>query len=316
MAKVKSPNAPLADVNVLDVNDPNNSNLKKGDDHKIVVCFMPDPDTLVGEGGSRAVLALDASKSMKPMFGGESVFETAPNYVQMVSRKLGEILCGVTKSGKVDMLYWALNPGGPDIEEMGAFDVSECAAADISGPKQNKMGTGTQMLPAIKHIVEGVFEKTDWAMGVIITDGIIEDEEACTKYCMALGQRLKDEGKTEKLKLVLIGVGQEVDEGQLERFDDMFEGGDLEDDVDIWSSGKAADMKAESDIVGVLFGELMSEDVDVAASGSVLDGSGNEIKSFADGLPGKFNFVLPAGNTSFTVHTPNGEVTQDISEVF
>lgn len=314
MPKVR-PTKPLADVNVLDVNDPSNTNLKTNEDHKIVVCFMPDPDTLVGEGDSRAVLALDASKSMREMFGGQSVFDAKPNYVEMIARKLGEILSGITKSGKVNMLYWALNPGGTDTEGIGEFDTAQCASADISGPKQHKMGTGTQMLPAIKYIVEDVFEKSEWTMGVIITDGIIEDEEACIKYCMVLGKKLVAENKTDKLKLVLIGVGEEVDEGQLERFDDLFEGSDLEDDVDIWSSGMAASMKNESDIIGVLFGELMSEDIDVAPSGSVLDSNGNEIKSFPDGLPGKFNFVLPAGNTSFTVHTPKGEVTQSISEV-
>ncbi len=314
MPKVRAAK-PLADVNVLDVNDPSNTKLKINEDHKIVVCFMPDPDSLVREGDSRAVLALDASKSMREMFGGQSVFDTKPNYVQMIARKLGDILCGITKSGKVNMFYWALNPGGTDTEDIGEFDVAQCASASISGPKQHRMGTGTRMLPAIKHIVEDVFEKSEWTMGVIVTDGIIEDEEACTKYCMALGKKLVAENKTDKLKLVLIGVGQEVDHGQLERFDDMFEGSDLEDDVDIWSSGMAASMKDESDIVGVLFGELMSEDIEVAPSGSVLDSNGNEIKSFPDGLPGKFSFVLPAGNTSFMVHTPRGEVTQSISAV-
>jgi len=75
-------------------------------------------------------------------------------------------------------------------------------------------------------------------------------------------------------------VGEEVDEGQLERFDDMFEGTDLEEDVDIWTHGIAASMQDESDILGVLFGELISEETMVADSGSVLDANGNEIKSF------------------------------------
>jgi hypothetical protein len=74
-------------------------------------------------------------------------------------------------------------------------------------------------------------------------------------------------------------------------------------------------MQDESDILGVLFGELISEETMVADSGSVLDANGNEIKSFPDGLPGKFRFELPKGQTSFTVHTARGDVTQDISEV-
>jgi len=148
---------------------------------------------------------------------------------------------------------------------------------------------------------------------VIITDGIIEDEEPSMKYCMQLGKEIAA-GKRKPLKLVLIGVGEEVDAGQLERFDDMFEGTDLEGKVDLWSHGIAASMKDEADIIAVLFGELMTEETIVAPSGSVLDGNGSEIASFSDGLPGKFDFKLPKGCKAFTVHTPRGDVTQDISE--
>ena len=304
MAKITHPTSPLADVNVLPQNDGT---------HKLVVCFMPDPDILVGEGESRAVLALDASKSIKKMYGG-GIFGD-PNYVQAVARKLGTTLTGVSKSGKVSMLYWALK-AGDGIEEIGEFDEAGCKAASITGPKKpTDWGKGTHLLPPIKYIVETVVPGADWTMGVIITDGIIEDEEACMKYCEKIGKEMAS-GKrgAESLKLVLIGVGEEVDEGQLERLDDMFEGTDLEDDVDIWSHGVAASMQDESDIVGVLFGELMTEDLIVQPSGSVLDDQGNEIASWADGLPGKFNFILPKGVTSFTVHWPGGEVTQDISE--
>ena len=308
MAKVARPNKPLADVNVPTPN--------KSASNEVVVCFMPDPDILWGEAESRAVLALDASRSIKKMFGIAGPFGGDPNYVEMVSRKVGEILCGVTKNQKVSMLYWALGAGGEETEEIGEFDQSGSHSASIAGPKKGNWGTGTKILPPIKYIVEDVFDKVEAAMGVIITDGIIEDEQAAMDYCMDLGKRLVAEKKTEKFKLVLIGVGEEVDEGQLERFDDMFEDTDLEEDVDIWSHGVAASMQDESDILGVLFGELISEETMVADSGSVLDANGNEIKSFPDGLPGKFRFDLPQGQTSFTVHTPRGEVNQDISEVF
>ncbi|MFO7976755.1 MAG: VWA domain-containing protein [Planctomycetota bacterium] len=308
MAKIARPNKPLADVNVPMPN--------RSASNEVVVCFMPDPDVLWGEAESRAVLALDASRSIKKMFGIAGPFGGDPNYVEIVSRKVGEILCGVTKNQKVSMLYWAIGAGGEEIEEIGEFDQSGCHSASIRGPKKNNWGTGTKILPPIKYIVDNVFDKVEAAMGVIITDGIIEDEEAAVDYCMDLGKRLVAEKKTEKFKLVLIGIGEEVDEGQLERFDDMFEETDLKEDVDIWSHGVAASMQDESDILGVLFGELISEETMVADSGTVLDAKGNEIKSFPDGLPGKFRFDLPPGQTCFMVHTPRGEVTQDISEVF
>jgi hypothetical protein len=304
MAKITRPNKPLADVNVLPQKDGSN---------EIVACFMPDPDIVCGgEGESRAIIALDASKSIKNMFGFGGAFGGNPNFVEMVARKLGGILCDITKNRKASMMYWALGPGGDQIKQVGEFDQAGCAAADISGQSLN-WGTGTKLLPPLKYIIDTFAKGSDFTMGVIITDGIIEDEEDCMKYCMQVGKELAA-GKRKELKLVLIGVGSDVDQDQLESFDDMFEDTDLEDDVDIWSHGIASHMKDEDDIIGVLFGELMSEDKEVASSGSILDASGNEIKSFSDGLPGKFRFILPKGETVFTVHTPNGEVTQDISE--
>ncbi len=308
MSKLSRPNRPLADVNVLPQSDGN---------YEVVACFMPDIDVLVGEGESRTVLALDASRSIKTMYGG-GAFGGGANYVQAVARKLGAILSEVSRSGQVAITYWAMG-GGEEIEIVGEFDEANCESARITGPQNRKWGKGTHLLPTIQYIAETVDNGSEWTMGVIITDGIIEDEQAAMDYCMQLGQHLKkavDSGKRRKdsFKLVLIGVGEEVDVGQLERFDDMFEDTPLADEVDLFSHGIAADMQDEDDILAVVFGELMNEETIVAPSGSILDPDGRELKSFSDGLPGKFRFTVPKGVTSFTVHTPHGEVTQDISE--
>lgn len=309
MAKIPRPNKPLADVNI--------PNPDKNSANEIVACFLPDKESIWGspEANAKAVLALDASRSIRKMFGLGGPFGGDPNYVELVSRKVSEILCDITKLGNVSILYWALGPGGEELASLGEFSRDQCSSVDISGPPKNNWGTGTKILPPIKAIVDNHFDKAEAAMGVIVTDGIIEDETEAIDYCMKLGERLDKENKADSFKLVLIGVGEEVDEGQLERFDDMFEGTPLEDKVDIWSHGVAASMKDEADILSVLFGEMMSEDTIIADSGNILDANGNEIHSFPDGIPGKFRFTLPKGQHSFTVHTPKGEVTQDISEV-
>ncbi|QDU93860.1 vWA domain-containing protein [Lignipirellula cremea] len=309
MPKVRSPNKPLSTVNVFPQADGTID---------VEACFMPDPDLLAGEGSSRAVLALDASRSIKAAYGDSGPFGGgSPNYVQAVARKIGEILADTTKDGKVSMLYWAMGLGN-DTEAIGEFDSVGCQQAKISGPKKN-WGKGTRLMPVIKSIVDNDYAQADWVMGVIITDGIIEDEQDCIDYCMQLGEGLLQQvnagqRRKDSLKLVLIGVGEEVDVGQLERFDDMFEGSSLESDIDLWSSGVAADMQDEEDILGVVFGELMSEETIVADSGRILDSQGNEVASFSDGLPGKFRFKLPSGSSGFKVTTPKGEVEQDISE--
>jgi len=311
MARIPRPSKPLADVNVLPQADGS---------HEIVACFLPDPNFLVGEGNSSACLAIDASASMKSMFGFSPVpFNKPPNYVEAVARKIGAILCGVTKTGKVSGIYWATSAYGSKTEPIGEFDEAAWNAAAIGGPKRPQdWGRGTKLLPPVKHIVETVDKGSDWTMGVVVTDGIIEDEKDVIDYCMKLAQDLEKKRaagtrKKDSFKFVLIGIGEEVDEQQFDRLNDMFENSPLEGKVDLWACGMVASMQEEADILAVLFGELMSEELIVAPSGSVADGSGSERGKWPDGLPGKFRFILPKGQSSFTIHIPGQDITQDCS---
>lgn len=310
MPKISRPEKPMATVNIYDP-QPDGS-------REVEVCFLPDPGVLVGEVNSKAVLGLDASRSMKAMYGGNAgPFDAggSPNYVQAVARKLGDILCNVSKTGKVTGFYWAMTPPGDQTQVIGEFDPAGWSSVAITGPKKLiDWGAGTKLLPAIKIVCDQVHSGSDWTMGVIITDGIIEDEADCIAYCLKLGKGLAN-GKTKPIKLVLIGVGEEVDEGQLERFDNMFEETDLKGDVDLWSTGLVASMQDEADILGVLYGELMDETTIVAPSGRITAGSGAELKSWTDGLPGKFRFTLPKGQQSFVVQAAGKSIEQDCSEI-
>ena len=104
---------------------------------------------------------------------------------------------------------------------------------DASGTSRENVGPGfpehdvdwnliTKLLPAIRLCVEQVAAGADWTIGVIVTDGIIEDEKDCIAYCLRAGREMAG-GRRKPIKLILIGIGEEVDEAQLERFDDMFE---------------------------------------------------------------------------------------------
>lgn len=302
---LKNLTRPLADVNVIP---------QKDGSHEIVVCFMPDPEMLVGEGNSKACLALDASLSLKKMYGGQlGPFSTnEPNYVEAVARKLGQLLCAATKSGKVNGVYWAVSQDGSKVEDFGTHDEASWGSLSIAGPQREKWGRGTRILPVIKHIVDTVGKGSDLTFGVIITDGIIEDESDAVNFCLTIGREM-EAGKRKPIKLILIGIGEEVDEGQLERFDDMFEGTGI--GVDIWSHGLAASMKNEDDILGVLYGELIDEDTPITTSGRVESAKGKELISWSDGMPGKFRFILPKGEKKFFIRTPNQDIEQDCSEV-
>ena len=58
----------------------------------------------------------------------------------------------------------------------------------------------------------------------------------------------------------------------------------------------------------------MDEEVVVASSGSVEDGSGRVLATWTDGLPGKFRVVLPKGQSAILIRTPTASVEQDLSE--
>src|SRR5205085_12116769 len=124
----------------------------------------------------------------------------------------------------------------------------------------------------------------------------IEDEKACVDYCLRVGREMAA-GRRKPMKFILIGIGEEPDQEQLERFDDMFEGSGIE--YDLWSSGLVVSMQDESDILGVLYGELMSEETVVAPRGRVEDAHGRKLRDCSDGLPVKFRFELPRGHTCF-----------------
>jgi hypothetical protein len=303
MSKISRPNKPLADVNVITKRDGTN---------EVVACFMPDPDIIIGEGNSKAFLALDASLSLKKMYGFGGPFGGDPNYVQSVARKIGAILTQVTRSGSAPGIYWAVSPDGSKVEEIGEYDEAGWESASITGPKNSRdWGKGTKLLSTIKYSAEVLGKSSDWTMGVIITDGIIEDEKECIDYCLKVGKEITD-GKLKPIKLVLIGIGEEVDEGQLERLDDMFEGTNI--DYDLWSHGMVASMKDEADILAVLYGEIITEDTIIAPTGRIETKSGKVIKSYSDGMPGKIRFTLPKGETEFIIKVAGTEISQDITE--
>lgn len=304
MAKIRNPAPPFAAVDVF----PQESGTTE-----VLVHFRMDPDIVLGERYSRVALALDASRSIKPMFGGRLTFATSPNYVQMIARKLIDLLADFSRSEEVTVFYWALGNAGDKTEVLGCFSKAEWKTVEINGPTHFPWGSGTRLLPAIRLICDDIAIGSDFTLGVIVTDGIIEDEQACKDYCLALAADLAKRTRGE-LKLVLLAVGEEVDECQLQRLDDMFEGTEYQDRVDIWTHAFVSSMRDESDILNALFAELAAENVILAPFAKAIDDRGNVIASWDDGLPKRVRFVLPKGCRKFTIQTPTGPATQDIAE--
>lgn len=289
----------------------------------IVATILTVPDLE----GVRMGLALDGSASMKKMYGISGVLNTGifgnaagtPNVVEPVARTMVGYLANFSSSGKVDVIYWACSPDGSQVEELGEFSDKDIQNVAIAGPKKLPWGRGTKLLPPLKYFVDkfksapALGVQRPAALCVFITDGIIEDLADVKQYCFQYAKEITSKQKP-FIKLLLIGVGDEVDEGQMEQLDNMFEGSGIKDsagkDIDIWDHQLASDMNKLEQV----FKELASEDMIVIGSGRILNQAGTVCKEYADGVPALLRFTLPPGSNSFTLEFPGGSVTQDISE--
>jgi len=114
--------------------------------------------------------------------------------------------------------------------------------------------------------------------------------------------------------LVLLGIGEEVDESQMAELDDMFEGSGLKDpagnDLDLWDHKLVAEMRKVEEI----FAEVVSADAIVLASARIVDQAGTLCKDYPDGMPAMLRFKMPKGSTAFTIDFAGDSVTQDITE--
>ncbi len=270
--------------------------------------------------GAKMGIAIDGSASMKPSFGASGVVSSlfaasaAPNIVEPVVRTMASYLAKFDTDGRVAVIFWACGPGGGDIEDLGEVDAARATTMSLGAPK--RFGTGTQLLPALRFFTETKFPNAPWSTILFVTDGEIEDLPAVKQYTLALAQQIAA-GQRNDTKLVLLGVGAEVNEAQMTELDDLDYGGlkyGTGDDIDLWDHKLTSDMKKLEEV----FAEVVSRNTLLAPSAEVVDGAGNAVRpldraSYKDGLPAMLEFVVPAGTGQFSLLLPSGvKITQPL----
>jgi hypothetical protein len=229
---------------------------------------------------------------------------------------MAKYLANFDSDGMTTVIYWACGVGGGDIQELGDMNEEIAGSFEFAPPK--KLGTGTQLLPAIKHFTEAKFPFAPWAIYVFITDGAIEDLESVKAYSLQLASEIS-QGKRNYTKFVLIGLGVEAErhKHQMEELDDVNYGGlkyDNGDEIELWDHKMASDMRRLEEI----FAEAVSERMILAPSAVITDSNGQEVlpkgrASYVEGLPALLEFTMPAGSLSFSVSLPTGQnITQPI----
>jgi hypothetical protein len=212
------------------------------------------------------------------------------NIVEPAARDLIAYLAReVDADGGTTMIYWACGDDGSEFEVFGDVTETQAPTLKIRGPKQVSFGNGTILTPALQYFVKR-FRDAKYGMYVFLTDGRLDDLEEVKAYTTRLCREI-EAGKRNPIKCILIGIGNKIDEGQMEQLDDLESG----TRVDIWDHKIAAEM---DDLVQ-LFSEPINPDIQVAARARIYDSSGNMIVDYRQGLKAEVEFYMPSSSPWF-----------------
>jgi hypothetical protein len=277
---------------------------------RVVATILMEPS----REGTQTGIALDGSGSMAALYGvGEdpgllaSLFgwgSSKVNEITPVAQRVCSYLAGkIDADGGTTVIYWAVGPGGSGIQVVGDLTADE-AAKHTFGPPDD-FGTGTQLLPAVRYFCDR-FHDAPWGFYVFITDGELHDLEAVKDYSRRLAKDIEQK-RRRPVKFVLIGVGDGVNEEQMEELDDL----DTGTDIDLWDHKIAKEMRQLQEI----FAEVVDKNARIADSARILDPQGNVVKDYSEkGMSAFLEFEVPASAAYFTLEVNGNRIHQGLSD--
>lgn len=227
------------------------------------------------------------------------------NEVEPQVRRMLAYLARKDHNGRLRLAYWACGPDGDDIEALGELSGEDAATLAVPGP--NDPGSLTRLAPAMRDFIAYVraARGVKRACGVFITDGQIADMGAVQKLTRELGEQVLAR-RLPPLHLVLVGIGEQVNERQLATIADTHAPG-----VDhLWCHRVAHEMHEMASLVSGLVDRTMV----VAPRGAVFDETGATVAVWERGLPGVIEFRLPVGHRAFTLDVDGARYTQPLPE--
>ena len=232
---------------------------------------------------------------------------TLPNQVEPQVQWMLEYLATKDRNGILRVAYWACGGSGREIEVVGDLKGVDVKSYSFPGPRE--MGSYTYLEPAMRDYIK--YLKKQIPLGarrgcaVFVTDGVLFDADAVKAYSRELAREIAA-GRLPRLNFVLVGVGDAVDEEQMEDIcHEEYRGvGHL------WCHRIAEEINQVAELVAVLVDETMT----VAAGGTIYDDSGNAIKIYEARLPAVLEFDIPEGAKSFTLEVGGRRFTQPLPE--
>ncbi|NMO15384.1 VWA domain-containing protein [Pyxidicoccus fallax] len=273
--------------------------------NKVVATLLHDPTVE----GLDVALYMDGSASMEDEYGPRGVLaKLAPvkNQVEPEMRWMLEYLASKDRDGVVRVAYWATGDGS-QLEQVG--DLTAVQAKDFRFPGPRFYGKATVMLPVLRdfvaHMKQQVQHGARRGLAVIITDSQLSDGNDVRAYATQVAKEIAA-GRLPRMNFVLVGVGDQVDEEQMEEIShEKYPGvGHL------WCHRITHRMEEMAELVAVLVDETMT----VAAGGTIYDEQGKVLKSYEGRLPAVLEFDVPPTCKAFTLEVAGQKFTQPIPE--
>jgi hypothetical protein len=285
------------------INKPFSDVHRKG--NKVLATLLHDPTVE----GLDVALYMDGSASMEDEYGPRGVLaKLAPvkNLVEPQMRWMLEYLASKDRDGNLRVAYWATGDGS-QIELLGDLDGKKANEYKFPGPQY--YGKGTVMLPVLRdyvaHVRQQVANGARRGLAVIITDSQLHDAKDICEYSVQVAKEIAA-GRLPRLNFVLVGVGDQVDEEQMEEVCHFQYPGVGH----LWCHRIADRMDEMAELVAVLVDETMT----VAAGGTIFDDKGNSVKVYESRLPAVLEFEVPASCKSFTLEVAGQKFPQPIPE--
>jgi hypothetical protein len=285
------------------VNRPFSDVHRKGD--HVVATLLHDPTVE----GLDVALYMDGSASMEPEYGPRGVLaKLGPvrNNVEPQMRWMLQYLATKDRNGLLRVAYWATGDGSA-LEQLGELTGDQAAEFKFPGPKQ--YGKGTVMLPVLRDYIaylrSEIGNGAKRGLAVIITDSQLHDPGDVKAYSIQVAKEISA-GRLPRLNFVLVGVGAQVDEAQMEDISHV----EYPGVGHLWCHRHADRMEEMADLVAVLVDETMT----VAAGGTILDEHGQVLKVYEGRLPAVLEFDVPEGCTGFVLEVNGQRFPQPLPE--
>ncbi|MCP3169836.1 vWA domain-containing protein [Myxococcus qinghaiensis] len=292
----------------------------------------PFSDLHVEEGKVRAVLLhdptvegldvaiyMDASGSMQEEYKYErpnrsflewlrgAPLKDPANQVEPQVQWMLEYLATKDRNGMLRVAYWASGSSGKDVEVVGELKGVDVKQYKFPGAK--RLGKNTFLAPALKDYVRYLKEQVPQGArrgcAVIVTDGQLHDAEEVERFSAQVAKDIAA-GRLPRLNFVLVGVGDAIDEEQLEKIAHM----EYPGVGHLWCHRIAKEINQVAELVAVLVDENMT----VAAGGTIYDDKGKVLKTYEGRLPAVLEFDVPEGAESFTLEVNGQRFTQPLPD--